>query len=174
MAGRIQLVEGDLTQLSVDAIVNAANSSLLGGGGVDSAIHKAAGPKLYEECKLLNGCATGQAKITKGYNLPARFVIHTVGPIWKNGARGEEQKLADCHRNSLALAVQNGVRTIAFPFISTGAYGFPLDRAARIAFTEVHRFLTTHPQIEQVTFVCFATRHFQVAEKVLHEVLPPG
>lgn len=155
---RITVEQGDITQQRVDAVVNAANSSLLGGGGVDGAIHKAAGPDLYEECKALKGCATGEAKITQGYLLPAKWIIHTVGPIWKDGTRGEETKLAECYRNSLALAEQHGIRTIAFPAISTGAYGFPLDRAAKIADDETGRFLQNHPLPEKVVFVCSGER----------------
>jgi len=158
---RIAVENGDITQQRVDAVVNAANSSLLGGGGVDGAIHKVAGPELYEECKALKGCATGEAKITRGYQLPAKWVIHTVGPIWKNGERGEEDKLADCYRNCLALARQHDVRTIAFPAISTGAYGFPLDRAATIAATEIGRFLQNNHQPEKVILVCFGDRAYK-------------
>src|SRR5437899_7564727 len=139
--GRIEVVEGNITKQPVEAIVNAANTALLGGGGVDGAIHRGAGPELLEECRKLGGCATGQAKITKGYRLPAKWVIHTVGPVWRDGKHGEEELLASCYRNSLALAEQNGARTIAFPSISTGAYGFPMERAARIAVTEIKKFL---------------------------------
>jgi O-acetyl-ADP-ribose deacetylase (regulator of RNase III) len=155
MRDRIVVVEGDITWQQVDAIVNAANSTLLGGGGVDGAIHRAAGPGLLEECRRLNGCATGEAKITGGYNLPARWVIHTVGPIWRGGTAGEDELLARCYRSSLALAQQHGVRTIAFPAISTGAYGFPLERATRIAVAEARQFLQGNALPEQVIFVCF-------------------
>jgi O-acetyl-ADP-ribose deacetylase (regulator of RNase III) len=157
---RIEVLEEDITQLDVDAIVNAANSSLLGGGGVDGAIHRAAGPKLLEECRTLGGCPTGEARITKGYDLPARYVIHTVGPVWQGGRQGEDEDLANCYRNSLALAVRHGVKSIAFPAISTGAYRFPLDRAARIAVREVADFLAREPSLERVVFACFgdATR----------------
>lgn len=154
---RIDVTQGDITQLQVDAIVNAANNSLLGGGGVDGAIHRAAGRQLLEECRLLNGCATGEAKITRGYNLPAKWVIHTVGPIWQGGRQGEDGLLAQCYRNSLIVAENNGIRTIAFPAISTGIYGFPLERACRIAVTEVKQFLETHTSLEKVIFVCFST-----------------
>src|SRR5882762_10435109 len=134
---RLQVVEGDITKLDVDAIVNAANATLLGGGGVDGAIHRAAGPELLEECRKLGGCPTGQAKITKGYKLPTKWVIHTVGPVWRDGKHDEDELLAGCYRNSLVLAEQNGARTVAFPSISTGAYGFPMERAAHIAVTEI-------------------------------------
>lgn len=154
MTERILIVSGDITRLAVDAIVNAANSSLLGGGGVDGAIHRAAGPQLVEECRALGGCPTGQAKITKGYRLPARHVIHTVGPVWNGGDHNEDDLLASCYRNSLALAQQHGLRTLAFPAISTGIYGFPRERAARIAVAETRKFLATADLPEQVTFVC--------------------
>lgn len=161
MWDRLQVVEGDITRLHVDAIVNAANTSLLGGGGVDGAIHRAAGPGLLEECRTLGGCPTGEARITRGYNLPARFVIHTVGPVWRGGKYGEDELLARCYRNALALAEQHGIRTIAFPAISTGAYGFPLERATRIAVTEVRRFLEKNTSIEKVLFVCFGERAYR-------------
>ena len=157
---RIEVVEGDITQQKVDAIVNAANSSLLGGGGVDGAIHRAAGPGLLEECRKLNGCATGEAKITRGYNLPARWVIHTVGPIWRGGNNGEDELLASCYQSCFALAVQHDLRTIAFPAISTGAYGFPLERATRIAVDEAKRFLEGNATVEKVIFVCFGRRAY--------------
>jgi O-acetyl-ADP-ribose deacetylase (regulator of RNase III) len=152
---RIDIIKGDITNLKVDAIVNAANSTLLGGGGVDGAIHRAAGSKLLEECKSLNGCKTGEAKITKGYNLPANFVIHTVGPVWNGGNSNEDELLANCYRSSLKLAVDNKIKTIAFPAISTGIYRFPLDRAAKIAIAEVKKLLKTEVLIEKVIFVCF-------------------
>jgi O-acetyl-ADP-ribose deacetylase len=157
MTDRIDVVEADITTLGVDAIVNAANSSLLGGGGVDGAIHRAAGPGLYEECRPLGGCPTGEARITGGYDLPAKHVIHTVGPVWNGGGHGEDELLANCYRNSLRLAVGNGTRTIAFPAISTGVYRFPMDRAASIAVREVRQFLRANPSIEKVTFVCFGS-----------------
>jgi len=170
MLNRVAIVEGDITRQRVDAIVNAANSSLRGGGGVDGAIHRAAGPELLAECRTLGGCPTGQAKITKGYNLPAKWVIHTVGPIWQGGGRGEDEQLASCYRNSLALAVAHGIRTIAFPAISTGAYGFPLERATRIAVTEVKNFLEKEPALEQVVFVCFGRPAYQTYQAIVKEI----
>ncbi len=157
---RIAVIQGDITQQRVDAIVNAANNSLLGGGGVDGAIHKAAGPELLKECRQLNGCATGEAKITKGYNLPARWVIHTVGPIWYGGNQGEDELLASCYRSCLALAEQYQIRTIAFSAISTGVYGFPVERASQIAVTEIQRFLESNNSLEQVILVCFSERSY--------------
>ena len=151
---RIEVVEGDITRQRVDAIVNAANSTLLGGGGVDGAIHRAAGPRLLEACRALGGCPTGEARITPGFDLPARSVIHTVGPVWRGGGHGEDALLASCYRSSLALAAAHGIRTIAFPAISTGAYGFPLERAARIALTEIADHLARDAGIELVTLVC--------------------
>ena len=167
MLNRISIVEGDITRLAVDAIVNAANNSLLGGGGVDGAIHRAAGPGLLAECRTLGGCPTGQAKITHGYRLPAQWVIHTVGPIWRDGDHGEDALLVACYRNSLALAVQQGIRRVAFPAISTGAYGFPLERATRIAVAEVVRFLTADTTLEQVIFVCFGRETYGAYQAAL-------
>ena len=161
LSERILVVEGDITRQQVDAIVNAANTTLLGGGGVDGAIHRAAGSRLVEECRTLGGCPTGQARITKGYNLPARWVIHTVGPVWQGGELSEDELLASCYRTSLALAVENGVRTIAFPAISTGAYGFPLRCATEIAVKEVKGFLEKDQKLEKVVFVCFARRAYE-------------
>jgi O-acetyl-ADP-ribose deacetylase (regulator of RNase III) len=152
----IRVEQGDITQQRVDAIVNAANSSLLGGGGVDGAIHRAAGPELLEECRLLGGCPTGQAKVTRGYRLPAQAVIHTVGPVWHGGGSGEAELLASCYRNSLALAREQGLRTIAFPAISTGIYGYPVEQATRIALDETRRFVEASPDaLDEVVFVCF-------------------
>jgi O-acetyl-ADP-ribose deacetylase len=153
---RIQVVQGDITKQVVDAIVNAANKKLLGGGGVDGAIHRAAGSQLLEACRQLHGCGVGQAKITKGYDLPAKWVIHTVGPVWQGGDRQEDRLLATCYRNSMALAEQYLVKTIAFPAISTGVYSFPLERATKIAITEVMQFMETNNAIEQAIFVCFS------------------
>jgi O-acetyl-ADP-ribose deacetylase (regulator of RNase III) len=171
LGNRIEVVEGDITKQDVDAIVNAANTTLLGGGGVDGAIHRAAGPELLEECRKLGGCATGQAKITKGYRLAAKYVIHTVGPVWRDGEHGEDELLAGCYRNSLALAEQHGARTIAFPAISTGAYGFPPEPAARIAATETKKFLDKNPRIETVVFVCFGKDSYEIYRKMVSEVL---
>ena len=152
---RIELIQADITTLKVDAIVNAANSTLLGGGGVDGAIHAAAGPGLLRECRTLGGCPTGEARMTAGYDLPAKHVIHTVGPIWRGGGRGEDELLASCYRNCLGLAVGNGVKTIAFPSISTGAYGFPVERASKIAVREIRAFLETDKTLDKVVIVCF-------------------
>lgn len=174
VAERIQVVEGDITLQAVDAIVNAANTSLLGGGGVDGAIHRAAGPELLAECRTLGGCATGQAKITRGYRLPARYVIHTVGPVWHGGDHGEDELLASCYRNSLALAAQHGLGTLAFPSISTGAYGFPMERAARIAIREIRGFLAAHPEMKNVRLVCFGEAARKLHEAVLARVLEHG
>lgn len=160
ISGKIAVIEADITQQRVDAIVNAANSSLLGGGGVDGAIHRVAGSGLLEECRWLNGCKTGDAKITKGYNLPANWVIHTVGPIWQDGNHGEDNLLASCYRRCLELAEQYKIRTIAFPAISTGVYQFPPNRAARIAVTEVKTFLESCTLVEQVIFVCFSRKSY--------------
>ena len=161
MISIIEIVKADITKLNVDAIVNAANSSLLGGGGVDGAIHRAAGPKLLEECKKLNGCKTGEAKITKGYNLQSKFVIHAVGPIWNGGNYNEDELLTNCNLNSLKLAVENKIKTIAFPAISTGVYGFPLERAAQIAIKAVKKFIQSDKSIEKIIFVCFDDRTYQ-------------
>jgi O-acetyl-ADP-ribose deacetylase (regulator of RNase III) len=165
---RIEIVQGDITRQRVDAIVNAANSSLLGGGGVDGAIHRAAGPRLLEETRTLGGCPTGEARISHGYNLPARWVIHTVGPVWRGGGHDEDHLLASCYRSSLALAADPayGIRTIAFPSISTGVYGFPVERAAPIALREVSAFLNGNETIERVVFVCFSGEAFDVYERV--------
>ena len=164
---RIELIEGDITLQDTDAIVNAANTSLLGGGGVDGAIHRAAGPELLAECRTLNGCPTGEAKITKGYRLPARYVIHTVGPVYRDGKHGEPELLAACYRNSLRVAVSNGLKTVAFPSISTGAYGYPIEDAAGIALETVANFLKEHPQIEKVRFCLFGSRAYSAFHAAL-------
>ena len=164
------VIEGDLTQQRVDAIVNAANTSLLGGGGVDGAIHRAAGPELLAECRTLGGCATGQAKITRGYKLPARWVIHTVGPVWRDGHHHEEELLASCYRSCFALVEQRGIKTVAFPSISTGAYGFPMERAAGIALRETKHFLEQNRSVQKVILVCFGARALEVHQTAFREV----
>ena len=164
---RIEVIEGDITRLQVDAIVNAANSRLLGGGGVDGAIHAAAGPELLEECRTLGGCATGEAKITRGHKLAAKYVIHTVGPVWNRGNSGEVDLLANCYRSCFALAEKHGIKSIAFPAISTGAYGFPLESATRIAVTETKNFLAKNQSIEKVIFACFGIAAYDCYSRAL-------
>ena len=164
---RIDIVRGDITKLDVDAIVNAANTTLLGGGGVDGAIHRAAGPELLAECRTLGGCEAGEAKITRGYKLPARFVIHTVGPVWSGGDRGEAEVLASCYRNSLRLAVENGIKTIAFPAISCGAYRYPIREAARIALETTREFLANADKIDKVLFVLWGEEIYEAYRKLL-------
>jgi len=163
----IRVVQADITTLAVDAIVNAANTSLLGGGGVDGAIHRAAGPALLKECRLLAGCKTGEAKITKGYNLPAKFVIHTVGPVWQGGGKGESERLASCYSQSLALAEKNGVISIVFPSISTGIYGYPIVSAATIAVNTVKAHLKQGTSLKEIIFCCFSEEDCQVYKKAL-------
>ncbi len=163
----IRVIQADITTLAVEAIVNAANTSLLGGGGVDGAIHSAAGPELLKECRLLAGCKTGEAKITKGYRLPARFVIHTPGPVWEGGNSGESQLLASCYSNSLALAEKNGLTTIAFPSISTGIYGYPIESAATIAVNTVKAYLKQGSSLKEIIFCCFSEEDCQVYKKAL-------
>lgn len=165
--GRLKAIEADITRLAVDAIVNAANGTLLGGGGVDGAIHRAAGPELLAECRMLHGCPTGDAKITRGYKLPAKYVIHAVGPVWRGGARGEAQLLASCYRRSLELALAHRIRSIAFPAISCGAYGYPMDRAAAIAVRECEQFAREHGEIDAVTFALFGAEALAVYEREL-------
>ncbi len=170
MGERITIVEGDITKLEVDAIVNAANERLLGGGGVDGAIHRAAGPGLVDECRVLGGCPTGEARITKGYRLPAGHVIHTVGPVWHGGGRGEDDLLAGCYRSSLELAAAHALKTIAFPAISTGVYRFPPQRAARIAVTTAAGFLAGDAVLETVIFCCFGRASVEAHEAALKEI----
>jgi len=164
---KIKLLKGDITQLEVDAIVNAANTSLLGGGGVDGAIHRAAGSELLEECKTLGGCATGQAKVTKGYQLPAKYIIHTVGPVWRGGAKGEAKQLSSCYVATFKLALEHKIKTIAFPAVSCGIYGFPIAQAALIAVKETANFLEQHPEMEAVDFVCFSDEVYEAYQQAL-------
>ena len=169
MNKRIEIHKGDITKIKVDAIVNAANTSLLGGGGVDGAIHRGAGPELLEFNKKLEGCSTGKAKISPGFKLPAKFIIHTVGPVWNGGKNNEDNLLANCYKNSLKLADENGAKTIAFPAISTGVYGFPLERATKIALNEVKKFLEKNKSIEKVIFVCFDEETYLVYKNIIKE-----
>ena len=166
-SAKIDIVRGDITKLNVDAIVNAANTTLLGGGGVDGAIHRAAGPELLAECRTLGGCQPGEAKLTRGYRLPARFVIHTVGPVWAGGKRHEPQILANCFRNSLQLAVENRIKTIAFPAISCGAYGYPIQEATRIALETTREFLEENDKIDKVLFVLWTEDIYQAYRRLL-------
>lgn len=167
MSQVLSVIKGNIVTLDVDAIVNAANPSLLGGGGVDGAIHRAAGPELLEECRTIGGCPTGEARLTKGYRLPARFVIHTVGPVWRGGHDGEDELLAKCYRSCLKLAHEHGLKRIAFPCISTGAYRFPHDRAARIAVTTVKQVLPSCPSVEEVIFCCYSDEDYEIYKTLL-------
>jgi O-acetyl-ADP-ribose deacetylase (regulator of RNase III) len=170
----VEAIHADITTLAVDAVVNAANSSLLGGGGVDGAIHRAAGPELLAECRTLGGCKTGAAKLTKGYRLPAKFVIHTVGPVWRGGKQGEPELLASCYRRSVEIAAEHGLSSIAFPSISTGIYGYPTDLAAEVATSTVLRFFEVPSSIQQVIFCCFSTRDLEIYEQRLEELRRGG
>lgn len=167
---KIRAIKGNITTLEVDAIVNAANSTLLGGGGVDGAIHRAAGPDLLRECRKLNGCEPGEVRLTGGYRLPAKHVIHAVGPVWRGGGRGEPELLAGCYRKAIALAAENNLRSIAFPCISTGAYAYPFEEAAQVAIRAVTSALADHPAIEEVVFCCFAAADLAVYEAALGEL----
>lgn len=173
---RIEIIKGDITMLATDAIVNAANNSLLGGGGVDGAIHRAAGPALLAECRKLNGCPTGKAKITGAYNLPSKYVIHTVGPVWRGGESGEPQLLAGCYRNSLKLATDRKIKTIAFPSVSTGIYGYPVEKASAIALKEIKDFLEANSSVDKVIVVCFDNETYSVYKKnyrpIIDEQMP--
>jgi len=170
MQEKIEIVAGDITRLQVDAIVNAANNSLLGGGGVDGAIHRAAGPELLEETKKIGGCPTGEARVSKGYQLPAKWVIHTVGPVWSGGHKNEDRLLAICYKSCFQAAKELQIKSLAFPSISTGAYGFPLERATKTAFNETVRFLETDPDIKKVVFVCFGQKVLKTYREIFRSI----
>ena len=170
MPAKISAIKGDITKLTVDAIVNAANSSLLGGGGVDGAIHRAAGSELVYECRLLGGCKTGVAKLTKGYKLPAKYIIHTVGPVWQGGMKGEPELLANCYRNSMKIAGEKKLLTLGFPSISTGIYNYPIELASKIAIETVRESLNAYPEIQEVVFCCFSDSDLKVYEALLSEM----
>ena len=171
LSGRVETVQGDITRLAVDAVVNAANASLLGGGGVDGAIHRAAGPALLEACRALGGARTGEVKATPGFGLPARLVFHAVGPVWRGGGQGEDEALASCYREAMRLAAEHRARSLAFPAISTGVYGFPLERATRLAVGEVKAALGRHPSVERVVLCCFTAGDLEVYDRVAAEIL---
>ncbi len=170
-SSRLELIEGDITQQNTDAIVNAANTTLLGGGGVDGAVHRAGGPQILAECRRIGGCPTGEARLTTGGRLKAKYVIHAVGPVYRDGKSGEPELLASAHRNSLRLASQHGIRSLAFPAISTGAYGYPMNEAAKIALRTTIDYLKAHPEIELVRFVLFGQRAYEVYEAALREIM---